>query len=186
MRIGLFGGSFNPPHMGHSLLCHYLLETTDLEQVWLIPTFQHAFSKVLVPYEERLTLCRLLAEPFGLRVQLCELERDREGPSYTIDTVRILRSRHPEHQFDWIVGADILQETHKWRDFEALTQLVHFRVFGREGFPGGSTVAMPEISSTEIRRRLAIGAPVEELLPRRVLTYIEARGLYRAQLPEEG
>lgn len=183
MRIGLFGGSFNPPHIGHSLLCHYLLETSDLEQLWLIPTFQHAFSKALAPYETRLALCRQLALPFGDRVQLCEVERDREGPSYTIDTVRILKAQHPEYQFDWIVGADILQETHKWRDFDTLTQLVRFRVFGREGFPGGSQVAMPEVSSTEIRRRLGTGEPVHELVPARVLTYIHAHGLYSMPLP---
>jgi len=180
MHIGLYGGSFNPPHIGHSLVCHYLLQTTPLEAIWLIPTGRHAFHKTLAPFEVRVSLCERLAGPFGNRVQVCDIERYGSGASYTIDTVRTLQHQHPEHSFEWILGADILGETHKWKDFDLLQELVRFRVLGRQGFPGGDTLAMPEVSSTNIRERLARGLSVEALVPTGVLELIQNLGLYRA------
>lgn len=178
MRVGLYGGSFNPPHIGHSMVCHYLLQTTPLDAIWLIPSGRHPFSKQLVPFELRARLCERLAGPFGGRVQVCTIEGDGEATTYTIDTVRRLQARHPELQFEWIIGSDILRETHKWKDFDLLQTLLPFRVLGRQGFSGGETPAMPEVSSTEIRQRLAQGLSVASLVPHGVLELIQTLGLY--------
>ena len=178
MRIGLFGGSFNPPHIGHALVCFYLLETTSLDAIWLIPTWRHAFGKPLAPYEERLELCRRMARSFGGRLQVSDVEGTRGEVSYTIDTVRTLHAQHPDATFEWIIGADILRETERWKDYPALKELITFRVLGRGGYPGGSEPAMPEVSSTEIRDRLRQGLPVDGLVPNGVLEYILERGLY--------
>lgn len=179
MRIGLYGGSFNPPHIGHSLVCHYLLQTTALEKIWLIPTYRHPFGKPLEAYDARLELCQRLAQPFDGHVEVSDIERQIDAVSYTIDTVRCLLARHPDHTFDWIIGADILRETSKWKDYDLLRQLVSFQVLGRQGFEGGELLTMPEVSSTQIRQRLADGLPVDHLMPKAVLAYVLEQGLYR-------
>ena len=180
MRVGLFGGSFNPPHMGHALACFYLLETTKLDCIWLVPTFKHAFSKTLAPYEDRLEMCRLLARSFNERMKVSEIESAHNGISYTIDTVRSLQALHPELEFDWIIGADILAETERWKDFDTLQTLIRFRVIGRQGFPGLGGIEIPRVSSSEVRRRLHDGESVRELVSADVLAFIGRRGLYRA------
>ncbi len=178
MHIGLFGGSFNPPHVGHGLGCCYLLETTSLDQIWLLPTFRHAFDKALAPYGHRVRMCERLAASFAGRVVVSRVEEERGDVSYTIDTVRYLQAKHPEHTFEWIIGADILEETEGWKDFDRLKEMIRFRVLGRQGYPLGGTVAIPDVSSTEIRRRLAQGLPIGHLVPTAVRAYIEETGLY--------
>ncbi len=178
MHIGLFGGSFNPPHIGHGLVCYYLLETTSLEQIWLIPTYQHAFSKGLAPFHDRVRMCALLAEPFGNRVLVSEVERERGGISYTVDTVQHLVAHYPGHTFEWIIGADILAETSRWKDYDRLRSMVPFRVLGRDGYEGGGAVSIPNVSSTEIRERIAAGLPIDGLVPRSVQAYLETHRLF--------
>lgn len=179
-RVALFGGSFNPPHMGHSLVCHYLLETAPLDAVWLIPTYRHAFGKPLLDWTHRLALCHRLALPFHGAVSVCPIEEEREDVSYTIDTVRWLKLRHPGLHFEWVVGSDILPETPRWKEFDQLQQLVTFRIIGRTGFEQAGVLSMPEVSSTQVRAALAGGTPVEGLVPSLVLEYIRAHRLYQA------
>lgn len=178
MRIALYGGSFNPPHIGHGLVCYYLLETAPIDQVWLIPTFEHAFGKALAPYADRMDLCRALAAPFGDRVQVSNIEQVRGGASYTIDTVRALLAAYPEHQLEWVIGADLLLETDRWKDFDTLTTLISFRIIGRSGYEGGPGVDMPAVSSTQIRERCQQGLSIDGLVPRRVQQLITDRMLY--------
>ncbi len=183
MHIGLFGGSFNPPHVGHGLVCYYLLETTGLEKIWLLPTYKHAFDKELAPFPARVRMCELLATPFGGHVVVSTAEWERGGTSYTIDTVQFLLAHHPGHTFEWIIGADILEEASRWKDFDRLKGLVDFRVLGRQGYSGGPAIVMPNVSSTDIRRRLAGGRPIDDLVPRAVRAYIEDTGLYAGGTP---
>lgn len=179
MRVGLFGGSFNPPHIGHSLVCFYLLETTGLDEIWLIPTWLHALKREPpVEFVHRFHMCDALAASFGGRVKVSEIERHRGETSYTIDTVRSLRAMHPTYQFEWIIGADILNEIPLWKDSEQLKTLIEFRVLGRAGFSGGG-LQMPEVSSSEVRQRLRNRLPVGDLLPARVLDYIQQHNLYQ-------
>jgi nicotinate-nucleotide adenylyltransferase len=180
MHIAIFGGSFDPPHIGHQLACLYVLSTTTVDELWLVPTHEHAFGKPLTPFAHRFEMCRALAEPFGPRVRVSDIERVRGGVSRTADTVRTLRSHHPNDRFSWIVGADLLPEIPTWYDGKELPNLVDFIVVGRAGHAGGEGVAMPEVSSTEIRRRLATGQSCEHLVPRTVLAYIGSNGLYRS------
>ncbi len=186
MRVGLFGGSFNPPHMGHGLACYYLLETTPLDQIWLIPTYRHAFDKALAPFEHRVRMCELLAASLGNRVRVSRVERERGGISYTIDTVQYLIEHHPGHTFEWIIGADILPETPRWKAFDRLQSLVHFRVLGRAGYPGGTAVPMPNVSSTEIRRRIQARESIDGLVPRSVQAYLESHRLFLPDRDDRG
>jgi nicotinate-nucleotide adenylyltransferase len=187
MRIALFGGSFNPPHLGHELAGLYVLETADVDELWLMPTFQHPFDKELLPFEDRLAMCRLAAAALGPRARVTDIERELGDESRTLRTVRALQARHAEHQFALVIGADLVEETATWYGGEELRATVPFIVVGRAGHsagPGASAVVeMPAVSSTEIRRALAAGQPVTGLVSRAVLDYIRARGLFGARQP---
>lgn len=178
MHVAIFGGSFDPPHLGHQMACLYVLATQPVDALWIVPTHQHAFGKPLTPFDHRLEMCRRMAEPFGARVVVSDVERVRGGVSRTADTVRYLLANRPDVRFSLIIGADLLAEVPTWYDGAALPTLVPFIVVGRGGYDGGEGLAMPAVSSTEVRRRLAAGEPCDHLVPRSVLEYVAAHGLF--------
>ncbi len=137
MNIAILGGSFNPPHICHVFILHYVLMTTDVEQLWLLPCYHHAFEKSLAPFQHRFEMCSLAVESFqeGF-VQVLPFEKERKSPSWTVDTVRYVKDRFPDHTFSWIIGSDVLSELHKWKDFEQLQQLISFLVVPRAGNRG--------------------------------------------------
>ncbi len=189
-HVALFGGSFNPPHVGHLLSVAYVRAVADVDAVWLMPAVRHPFGKQLAPFEDRVALCEALVETLeGAGVTRVEAEDGLDGR--TIHTVQRLLSHYPDHQFSLMVGADIVGDWHKWFEFERLAQLARPIVLGRTGYrterPASGPLQdalflwetlMPEVSSTEIRRRLAAGLSVNHLVPRAVLREIDARHLY--------
>lgn len=185
-RVALFGGSFNPPHVGHVMVATWLLSTGKADEVWLVPAGTHAFGKSLAPFADRVAMARAAVAPLGDRVRVEEVEGERDGTSYTIDTVEILRARHPDVRFSLVVGTDILVERPKWKEFDRLLTLVDLLIVRRAGVAGSEkddpknpSPLFPEVSSTDIRARLAEGKSVEGLVPRAVLDEIGARRLYR-------
>lgn len=165
MRVAVYGGSFNPPHVGHGLVAAWLRWTDRADAVWLLPTFGHPFGKPLAPWEDRLELCRVLAAAVGPWVSVCELESELPVPSYTIDTLEALERRHPAHRFRLVVGADVVPETPKWRAWDRIEAGYDPIVVGRQGYPTPpGAVDFPGVSSTEIRARAARGEPLDHLL----------------------
>lgn len=178
--VGIFGGSFNPPHIGHQALCLMVLETCDVDELWLVPTFRHVFDKELVDFEDRFAMCERMARPFAGRVTVSRVEEELGSPqSRMLDTLEELYRRFPGLAFRLIIGADILAETHRWHEWDRVAALAPPIVFGRRGFADGDLPAPPEVSSTEVRRRLAASESAVPLVPRSVLDYIASRGLYR-------
>jgi nicotinate-nucleotide adenylyltransferase len=179
-RVALFGGSFNPPHVAHQMAMLLLLETEPVDEVWMVPTFRHAFGKDLARFEDRVEMCRRAAGPLGQRVQVSEVERElgeaTGAPSRSYDTVVELRRRHPGASFRLVVGADILAERDAWHRWDDLVALAPLIVLGRGSEEG---VALPPVSSTAVRERLAAGQSAVPLVPRSVMDYIAERGLYR-------
>ena len=186
MRVALFGGSFNPPHVAHQLAALYVLETAPVDELWFIPAFRHGMGKPLLPFEDRLEMTALAAAALGPRVKVSDVERTIGGESRTLHTLRRLRELHPGHAFSLVIGADLVAAQPGRHLGDELARTVPFTVVGRgrDGAPGGG-VAMPELSSTEVRERLGAGKSVAGLVPRAVLDYIYARGLYAAQKPKE-
>jgi nicotinate-nucleotide adenylyltransferase len=177
--IGLFGGSFNPPHVAHQMVMLYVLETCDLDALWMIPTYRHPFAKELVAFEHRCRMCELAAAALGARVEVSRIEGELARPvSRTLDTIEVLTARHPDTRFRLVIGADILHESHKWYRWDRIVELAPPIVVGRAGLDGAG-VDMPAVSSTEIRARLGRGDSAEALVPRGVLRYIAEQGLYR-------
>jgi nicotinate-nucleotide adenylyltransferase len=185
-RIGLFGGSFDPPHVAHQLVCTLALSVGRMDQVWLVPCFRHAFEKPLAPFEDRLAMCRLAAAPFGERVHVCDAERDLGGVSRTLVTLEHLIGLHPGHRWVLVVGADILEETPRWHAWDRIQELCELFVVGRAGVttaPGAPAgVVLPDVSSTDIRARLREGRDVSGQIPGTVGDYLRSRGLYVGSL----
>jgi nicotinate-nucleotide adenylyltransferase len=184
MRIALFGGSFNPPHVGHEMAALYVLETASVDELWFVPCFKHAFEKSLEPFEDRLRMCGLAAGALGPRARVSDIEGTLGGESRTLRTVGALEARHPEHQFALVIGADLVAETNTWYGADELRRRVPFIVVGRAGVGGPrQPVEMPAVSSTDIRRAIGEGKPVTGLVSRTILDYIYARGLFGAREP---
>ena len=188
--VALFGGSFNPPHVAHELVALYVLETCAIDELWFVPTFVHPFGKPLAPYEDRMAMCELAAQALGPRAKASRAEAELAAlpgfvASRTLELVEMLRGQHPDHTYRLVIGADILKETHKWYRWDDLVALAPPIVVGRSGvaLPPGVTetgIVMPEISATRARELLAAGDPeAQRLLPRSILEYIAAKGLYR-------
>ena len=187
--MALFGGSFNPPHMAHQMVCLFVLETEAVDAVWMIPTYRHAFAKELASFEDRVAMCELAAVPFGGRVVVSRIEETvAQQPGFvvsrTFDTIEALAAAHPDSDFRLVVGADILAERDKWYRFSDVVMRAPLIVVGRGGHapPVGSShvgLDMPEVSSTEVRARLGRGDSALPLVPRSVMEYMRRRGLYR-------
>lgn len=181
MRVAVYGGSFNPPHVGHGMVVAWLLWTGRVDAVWIVPVFHHAFEgqqdKRLAPFAERLSWCQALAaqvDPAGDgRVQALAVERDLPVPSFTIDTLSHLAARHPGVDLVPVVGADVVPQLPRWRRWAELQARFPPLVVGRLGHPvPEGAVLFPDVSSSEVRRRLLAGEPVDHLVPAGVLARI--------------
>lgn len=179
MRVAFFGGSFNPPHVAHQLVALYVLETATVDELWLVPCWKHPFDKALASYDHRMRMCELAAKALGPRVRVSDVEARLGGESRTLLTIKALRAERPDCEFHLVVGADIQPELPLWYGADELLRTVPLIVVGRGGFSSGGDLAMPTVSSTEVRGRLANAQPVTGLVPRSVETYIRENDLYR-------
>lgn len=188
LRIGLFGGSFDPVHTGHLILARDALEQLRLDRVLLVPAAINPHrldAGPRAPAAARLAMLRAAteAEP-GMEVDAQEIER--EGPSYTIDTVEALRQRWPHCRLFLILGEDNLPKLPAWHRFEDLCNCVEFVCFGRRlqappppGLPPLHRLERRlDLSSTEIRARIAKRLPIRYLVPEPVRLFIASHGLY--------
>jgi nicotinate-nucleotide adenylyltransferase len=187
MRVAVFGGSFDPPHVAHVLGAAHVLGTGQVDQVLVIPVFDHAFGKVLAPFVHRVAMTRLALSGES-RAVVSTLEESLGAPSRTLRTIERLKELHPDWQLRLVVGADVLGETDKWHGFDEIVRQAPLLVLGRVGVghPSAPAPVLPQVSSTEVRERLARtngnAASDPELLrlvPRAVLEYIDEHGLYR-------
>jgi len=186
--VGLFGGSFNPPHIAHQLVGLYVLETL-VDEVWFVPTYAHAFGKNLMAFDHRVAMCELACAPLGARARVLRAEQElAQKPDFvasrTLDLIQHLAAQHPDVQLRLVVGADILGEKDKWHRWDDVVAAAPLIVLGRTGYelPAGATatgVTMPEVSATKARELLAAKDPAAgSLLPQTVLRYIARHGLY--------
>lgn len=189
MRVAVYGGSFDPPHAAHVLMVSYLLAIGGFERVLVVPVFEHAFGKRLTPFEHRLAMCRACFAGFS-GVEVLDVEAELPQPNYTLRLVERLRELYPADELALVVGSDVLAETAKWHAFDRVAELAPPFIVPRKGHerPGLGRPLLPELSSTEVRELLsrradpAVAAEVASIVPRKVLEYVEAHGLYPAML----
>ena len=177
----IYGGSFNPPHIGHQIACLYLLEALQADCVWLMPAYAHPFSKTLAAFDARVAMCKLMLSPFGTRAEVSILERDlaeQGGRGLTYDLLIALQQQFPQRRFALAIGADIHQETHAWHRWDTITEMVPIVTLGRTGYPSHAAVDLPQVSSTAIREHLQNSTSIEGLVPASVAAYIEEHDLY--------
>jgi len=194
--VGVLGGSFNPIHHAHLFTAETAAAALRLDRVLLVPAAQSPFKRsATVSAEDRLAMTELAAGNNPL-LSVSSVDLDRPPPSYTVDTMALLQEQLRSASLHLIMGIDALQDLLEWRDLERLLDLATLAVVSRPGHAleipepvarrlGRRTariklIRMPllEISSTDIRRRLARGLPVRYLLPERVERYIGERRLY--------
>lgn len=191
-RVGLLGGTFDPPHLGHLHLAYSAIERLDLDRVILIPARRQplkAATEVTAP-EHRVAMTRLLAGSDS-RLAVDPIETEREGLSFSIDTVRGYRSAHPTAELVFLMGEDTAATLPQWREPVALASLARLVVLTR-GVSDAVAGALPQgvdvervatrridISATEIRARVRAGLPLRGFVTDDVAAYIAAHGLYR-------
>jgi nicotinate-nucleotide adenylyltransferase len=199
VRVALLGGTFNPPHLAHLLCASEAADQLGLDRVVLVPVFSppHKEAPDDPGPEVRLELCEL-AVAGDERLEVSRLEIDRGGPSFTVDTLRVLHARHPEHELIFIVGGDMAVSLPTWKEPRAVLDLATLAIAERSGALRRDVIErltaeygedvtqrldffdMPriDISSSEIRRRVAAGRSIRYLVPEPVAEHIARRGLY--------
>ncbi len=195
-RIGVMGGTFDPIHHGHLVAASEVAASFELDEVVFVPTGApwQKVDRAVSPAEDRY-LMTVIATASDPRFSVSRVDIDRDGPTYTLDTLRDLQAAYPEAgQLYFITGADALAQLLTWRDVAALFALAHFvgvtrpgHVLADPGLPSGEVnlVEVPAlaISSTEVRDRVASGRPIDYLVPEGVARYIVKRRLYRQDAP---
>ena len=195
--IGILGGTFNPPHVAHLLLASEARSQLELERVLLMPAGvpPHKTMPDDPGIEHRLAMCRLAAAAYGDWLGVSELEAERDGPSYTVDTLREIHARHPGDELTFIVGGDMAWSLPSWREPAAILELARLAVAERVGarreevreqlavLAGAERVSYIEVpridvSSAALRQRVRGGQPIAFLVPDVVGDYIAQQGLY--------
>ena len=192
MRIGLLGGSFDPPHNGHLLIASDAYDALSLDRVVFVPAAVQPLKAglTIASAAQRLAMVQLLVarDP---RFDVSTMEIDRGGLSYTVDTLTALSGLWPNAQLFWLVGADVIQSFAKWREPERIAELATLVVLRRAGDGAGPDLgSLPgaprllesrriDISSTEIRERVKSGKSIRGFVPESVAAYIAVHRLYR-------
>ena len=185
-QVGILGGNFNPVHNAHLIVADQVRQQLGLDQVLLMPEYQppHVDKKETIPEHHRLKMLELAIERInGLAIETIELER--KGISYTYDTMKILTEQHPDTDYYFIIGADMVDYLPKWYRIDELVDMVQFVGVQRPRSKAGTSypviwvdVPLMDISSSMVRDFLAQGRKPNFLLPQPVLDYIEKEGLY--------
>lgn len=184
-RIGILGGTFDPPHLGHLMIAEIVRETLDLEEIWFMPAGEPPHKKqAMTGGQDRLHMLEhaIKDNPYFKSI---DIELGRTGKSYTFDTMCALTNEHPNTRFYFIIGADMVEYLPHWNSIEELSTIVNFVGVKREGYQletpyPVSTVDIPvmDISSTLIRKRLKSNLTVRYLIPEAVYVYIKENDLY--------
>jgi nicotinate-nucleotide adenylyltransferase len=201
MRIGIFGGTFDPVHVGHLILAEQAREQGRLDEVWFVPAPRppQKDGVAITRFEMRVEMLAV-ATAGHAAFRIDELEKERPGRSYTVETLAELRRRHPAHTFSLLIGGDSLADLPTWRDPQGIAAQAGLLVMARPGsalmsadelrrkldLPSDSPLSLEvvqapliDVSSRDLRRRVAEGRTIRYMVPRGVEAYIHDKGLYR-------
>lgn len=189
-KIGLFFGSFNPIHIGHLMLAEYIVENTDLKEIWFVVSPNNPLKKksTLLSEHQRLYMVNLAIED-DARFRSCDIEFKLPYPSYTCHTLVYLQEKFPDKDFALIMGEDNLESIEKWKNYEFILENYSIYTYPRLGYDGGKYKQHPsvvfvnapqiEVSATMIRDSLAQGKSVKYFLHHKVEQFIDEMQLYR-------
>lgn len=181
MKIALYGGSFDPPHISHIFSATYVSMVGEFDKIFVYPCYSSVTGKKLIDFRHRVNMCHLAMDHIP-NVIISEIEKDLSEPSYTLNTVRYFKKIYPDAKFRLIVGSDIIKNQHLWKKdhLDEIYETAQPFILGRSGFDGGHTgVVMPDISSTKVRSLLSLNHPgVSNFLSTKVYNYIKKNNLY--------
>lgn len=200
-KYGIFGGSFNPIHYGHLMICEYIKEEMGLDKVIFIPTGNPPHKDLGVSAEDRYEMVRLAISP-NPDFEISDIETTRVNLSYTVDTIRELKEIYKEEKLYFLIGLDSLFQLKTWKKIDDLSQEIEFVVALRPGYIDKEEInreidflrenfgtrinliktPLYEISSTDLRDRIHEGKSLRYLIPKKVLDYIEESGFYKGDL----
>lgn len=200
-KYGIFGGSFNPIHYGHLMICEYIKEEMGLDKVIFIPTGNPPHKEIGVSAEDRYEMVKLAISP-NPDFEISDIETTRVNLSYTVDTIRELKKIYKEEKLYFLIGLDSLCQLKTWKKIGDLSQEIEFVVALRPGYIDKEEInneidflrenfgtrinliktPLYEISSTDLRERIHEGKSLRYLIPKRVLDYIEESGFYKGDL----
>lgn len=200
-KYGIFGGSFNPIHYGHLMICEYIKEEMGLDKVIFIPTGNPPHKDLGVSAEDRYEMVRLAISP-NPDFEISDIETTRVNLSYTVDTIRELKKIYKEEKLYFLIGLDSLFQLKTWKKIGYLSQEIEFVVALRPGYINKEEIdneidflrenfgtkinliktPLYEISSTDLRDRIHQGKSLRYLIPKKVLDYIEESGFYKGDL----
>ncbi len=185
MKVALFGGVFNPPHVGHALIAQQVLDFAGVDEVWFLPNYgQQPPKEGVASVEDRLAMVRLLEIP-KTRVSTLEIDNRLDG-----NTINLLPHLPKEHEYVFLIGSDQLPTFEAWGNWQELLKSMRFLVFPRLGHPAAplhenmsvlehKLLITTDISSTKIRERVARGLLINQFVPSEVVDYIAEHKLYR-------
>jgi nicotinate-nucleotide adenylyltransferase len=197
MRLGLFGGTFDPIHLGHLILAEQCREACGLDRVWLIVAGSPPHKpggRTAVGHRLEMARIAVAGHP---AFAVSDIEATRPGPHYSVETLESIRRDHPGDELFFLIGADSLADLPSWREPARIAQLATIVVVNRPGLEEVDPARLPDfgpgshplvwvsippvgIASSDLRRRLAEGRSIRYMVPRGVEAYIDAHGLYRA------
>lgn len=191
VKIGFLGGSFDPVHFGHLIAAQDAFEQFQLDRLILVPAAQAPLKPTDVQSSaiDRLAMLRAAVE-WDHRFEVSDVELNRGGVSYTIDSARYFRQEFPHDELYWIIGGDQLPQLHLWKDISELAKIVDFIFLERPGFPVKARVDIPglrlhrcdghllAISSTELRERVRHERSLDYFVPHKAIVYIREKNLY--------
>ena len=200
-KYGIFGGSFNPIHYGHLMICEYIKEEMGLDKVIFIPTGNPPHKELELSAKDRYEMVRLAISP-NPDFEISDIETTRVEKSYTVDTIRELKKIYKEEKLYFLIGLDSLFQLKTWMKIGDLSQEIEFVVALRPGYLDKEEVnkeidflrenfgtkinliktPLYEISSTDLRDRIREGKSLRYLIPKKVLDYIEESGFYKVDL----
>ena len=179
-KIILFGGTFDPPHLGHLGLARTVLRSKLVQELWFVPCLTHRFRKQPAAYEHRVAMCRLLIAAES-NMKVSTIEARLEKPGYTLAMVQRLKKENAKTEFRLVAGTDIYHEKDAWYHFEEIEKLappIYVERKGVANIPDTTLTAPMEVSSSELRALLAQGQRPLDKLPEPVLEYILRNDLY--------
>ena len=200
-KYGIFGGSFDPIHYGHLMICEYIKEEMGLDKVIFIPTGNPPHKDLGVSAEDRYEMVRIAISP-NPDFEISDIETTRVNLSYTVDTIRELKKIYKEEKLYFLIGLDSLFQLKTWKKIGDLSQEIEFVVALRPGYINKEEIdneidflrenfgtkinliktPLYEISSTDLRDRIHEGKSLRYLIPKKVLDYIEESGFYKVDL----
>lgn len=186
MKIAVLGGGFNPPHLGHLMICEEILAFTKTREVWLMPYYAHPWDKPAISFFHRYKMCKLMA---NTKIKVSDFEAKMKKKNYTFATVNSLIKKYPQHEFSWIIGSDLLNEFFTWEKAAQISEQMKILVFPRAGWSvshlpknfytiKSKLLTTTDVASEKIREMVKSGLSIKGLVLPQVEEYIYEHHLY--------